>query len=311
MGWADLIEEGESTVILPWLGGPMLQARDRVWRLGATPLEPGWYTFTVQGRKAFATATADRIDVWDTLATAEMVKGYLIGDRVVPDGVTVGLEPWKVSEKVHLIESGLERFARVQACRMYDDGPLIYLEEDMPLGPESDVREAFEDRAESLDDVSNVHPALDAAFRLEVWQRAETDRRRAEAEQRRQQERERQEQQEKRARLREQLGDGAGRREMAKVDFEAAARAALRVAGADYLDHRKVGRQNEYAVKYKVDGQRLECTCDDTLHIIDAGICLTDHDTEEKGDTYFTLESLPGVIREAQRDNALVIWRHI
>ena len=47
------------------------------------------------------------------------------------------------------------------------------------------------------------------------------------------------------------------------------------------------------------------------LRIIDAGICLIDHDTNEKGDTFFTLESLPAVVQQAQRERRLVIFRHV
>ena len=97
---------------------------------------------------------------------------------------------------------------------------------------------------------------------------------------------------------------------MAKVDFPQAARAALQVAGAEFLDAKSI-RRNEWAVKYRLDGGRYECTCDEKLGIIDAGICLTDHDTGEKGDTYFTLESLPAVLRQAARERRLVVHRYV
>jgi len=38
---------------------------------------------------------------------------------------------------------------------------------------------------------------------------------------------------------------------------------------------------------------------------------LTDHDTDERGDTYFTLESLPAVVREAEQRGKLVVFRHV
>ena len=64
-------------------------------------------------------------------------------------------------------------------------------------------------------------------------------------------------------------------------------------------------------VRFRVDRQRYTCTCDErTLQIIDSGICLIDHDTGEKGDTFFTLESLPGVIQQAQREGVLHVFRH-
>jgi hypothetical protein len=53
--------------------------------------------------------------------------------------------------------------------------------------------------------------------------------------------------------------------------------------------------------------RRFECVCHaSTLRIIESGICLIGHVT---GDTFFTLESLPGVIAEAIRDNVLVVFR--
>ena len=94
--------------------------------------------------------------------------------------------------------------------------------------------------------------------------------------------------------------------------FETAARTALAVGGAHYLDHRLAPRGDEMVVRFRLDDERFECTCDvSTLRIIDSGICLIDHETEERGDTYFTLESLPGVIRQAQREGRLVVFRHI
>ena len=52
-----------------------------------------------------------------------------------------------------------------------------------------------------------------------------------------------------------------------------------------------------------------------TVHV-DAGICLTAHyddpdfESGTRGDTLFTLESLPPVIREANGDGVLVVFRH-
>jgi hypothetical protein len=63
-------------------------------------------------------------------------------------------------------------------------------------------------------------------------------------------------------------------------------------------------------VRYEAGGERLECTCHrETMQIISAGICLTDHETGEEGDSYFTLESIAGVVLQAQRENRLAIYR--
>jgi hypothetical protein len=45
--------------------------------------------------------------------------------------------------------------------------------------------------------------------------------------------------------------------------------------------------------------------------VVDSGICLQDHRTGVKGDTRFTLESLPTVIGEAIRTGKLVVYRHV
>jgi hypothetical protein len=71
-------------------------------------------------------------------------------------------------------------------------------------------------------------------------------------------------------------------------------------------------------VNFRHQHQRFECVCDArTLRIIDAGICLVghnDYDDEDddtiRGDTFFTLESLPSVITEAINTGVLHITRH-
>ncbi len=182
----------------------------------------------------------------------------------------------------------------------------------MPLGPEEEVLATFLDKRQSVDDVKSVPPALDAAFRMETWQRLEVERRRAELERRRREEEELRLLEERRRELARQLGDAVVRRRMAQHDFEAAARAALAVGGAEYLDHRRSVQPREMVVRFRLDHGRYECTCEETtLRIVDAGICLVDSETDERGDTYFTLESLPGVILQAIREGRLHVFRHV
>ena len=80
--------------------------------------------------------------------------------------------------------------------------------------------------------------------------------------------------------------------------------AALEKAGAQLLDLRALqGQQLE--VIFRVDGERFHTVVRaDTLQVLDAGICLSGHDAD------LTLESLPGVIREAILEDVLVITRH-
>jgi hypothetical protein len=308
--WRDLLQQGEA-IVSPWLGGRSLRTFERAWRIhGRLPPEPGWHEFDVSGRQARWRRAAEPTPQ----LLRERVRGYLIGDRLVPDTVRVRPELDALVhrfQRVFLVEPGIERFARVVAGRFTDDGPLVFDGLDLPLGPEADVAMALLDGRESLDGVRFVPPALDAAFRVEIWRRREAERRRREAAEAVRAERTRLELERRRRQLREQLGDARLRRELAAVDFEAAARAALALGGAEYVDHRRAYRQGEMNVSFRLDGGHFVCTCEErTLRIIDAGVCLTDHDTGETGDTLFTIESLPGVIRQADRDGVLVVFRH-
>lgn len=305
MGWKDLLQADDERLVAPWVGGRSLRTYGgRTWLIeGKLPPEFGWYEFRVLPRKAHGWKAVEA----PTDVLRDKVTGYLVGDRLVPEGSARVGDPAKQAtsfERVHLIEPGLDRFVRVIAGRFHDDGPLIYEGQEFPLGPEDSVLVAFEDKARSVNDVAEVVPALDAAFRFESWRRDEAERRRREEQARRERE-------ERQRQLREQFGNGALRRQVALEDFGEAARVALAVGGAEYLSHRRSYHKGEVIVRFRLDGRRFECTCSETMQIIDAGICLIDHRTEERGDTYFTLESLPAVIRQAEREHRLVVFRHI
>lgn len=313
MGWKDLLQKNDETIVLPWLGGRSLRSGPRTWTIdGRLPREHGWHKFTITGRKA-AWSSVSNDPLVEVLT--DVVRGYLVGDHLVRDDARVDPDPKKLtsySEPVALVEQGLDRFVRVSAGRTHEGGHLVFVGQEMPLGPEEEVLQAFLDEKSSVLDVKGVSPALDAAFRMETWRRAEAERVRQELERQRQEEEERRAREERRQQLVRQLGDAAGRREMAAVDFDAAARAALAVGGAQFLDSRQSPRREEKIVRFRFLNRRFECVCDaKTLRIIDSGICLIDHDTGEKGDTRFTLESLPGVIAQAEREHKLVIFRHV
>lgn len=305
MGWKDLLQKAEDeVVIVPWCGGRSLQTNSRSWTVrGRLPREHGWHKFTVATRDAAWTEVAEP----DLDSLGYKVTGYLVGDRLIPDDVGATPELDKLTENfelVHLLEPGLDKFVRVKAGRTYESGPLVYEGEEFPLGPEDEVLDAFLEEQPSVDFIANVSPALDGAFRYETWRRAEMRRIREE-------ERIRREKEERRRQIQRTLGDGALRRELALTDFGEAAKAALKVGGAEYVDHRDSRRRNEVVVRFRFMNRRFECICNrETLRIIDSGICLTDHHTNEKGDTYFTLESLPPVIKEAYDTNVLHVYRH-
>jgi hypothetical protein len=318
MNWRDLLQKDDETLVAPWLGGRSLRSGPREWKIeGRLPEEHGWAVFKISSRTAFLSETADPAPE----SLKHDVKGFLIGDRILPDEAS-GYNPdpqaiVAVTEPVHLLEPGLDRFVRITAGRAYEDGPLVFKSQLMPLGPEAEVLSAFLDKKASVADIPHVPPALDAAFRMETWQRDEAEKRRIEAARRRREEEEKRALEERRAKIREQLGDAQGRRQMALVDFAEACRAALAVGEAEYLDHKPATRRNEMIVRFRMNRRRFECTCDArTLQIIDSGICLTAHYNDPdfeggtKGDTWFTLESLPSVIREAEETNRLVVYRH-
>jgi hypothetical protein len=311
MGWRDLLQTEDETFVSPWVGGRSLRSFDRFWRIeGKLPQEHGWHGFRLAGRKARWTGPADQSG-----ELRDRLRGYLVADRLVPDEARVETDPIKLAqgfERVHLIEPGLDRFVRIVAGRSFENGPLIYDSQEFPLGPEDEVLQAYFDEAKSVDHVSGVAPALDAAFRFESWHREEIRRRREEERKRREEEERKRQLEARRQEIIETLGDAAGRRELARYDFAEAARAALAVGGAQYLDSRPSYNKGEMVVRYRMNGRGLECTCDaQTLRIIDSGCCLTNHATGEQTDTRFTLESLPGVIQEADRRNILVVYRHV
>lgn len=306
MVWEELIVQSH-VATLPWLGGRVVHGFARSWTVaGALPPEHGWQRFSVSGaRRAIWVGAGEADDA--VLSGAPCVRGYLVGDRVIPDDAKVAVslnEVFAQGRSVWLAEEGLGRFARVTAGRQRD-GKLVYLRQEFPLGPEGAVAEAFEERRESIDDIPGVPPALHVAFLWHTWRRmlADAERQRvAEAI----------ESEKRRAEYQVQIGELAAVRVRAAADFETAAREALAVSGAELLDERPAGRKGERVVVFRFLHRRFECVVHGpTLRVIDAGICLEDHDTGVRGDTRFTLESLPAVISEAAATHRLVVFRNV
>jgi len=171
MGWRDLLQAEGEKLTAPWVGGRELRRDARTWKLeGQLPAEFGWFKFSLAGRRASVADAAQP----DPDLLRHSVAGYLVGDRLVPDGARIDPDPAKIlecSERVWLLEPGLDRFVRVSAGRTHEGGPLVYKAQEMPFGPENEVLQAFLDRRPSVGGISGVVPALDAAFRMECWQR--------------------------------------------------------------------------------------------------------------------------------------------
>jgi len=316
--WAELLSQ-EEILTLPWTGGRELHGDLRAWTIaGDLPREHGWHRFQVDGSKR-----ATWVDVGEADPCFDegrpTVRGYLVGDHIIADNVSLCgdiLAVFRGSEQVWLVEPGLERFARVLVAR-HRDGRLYYVRQEFPQGPEFEVVEAWQDDREDLDDISGVPPALDGAYRWLRWQKYQAEEHRRElarqaaaaaAEAAAEAER-----MERRTEYRARLDAAAVNRMCgAQWDFETVARDALAVSGAELMDHRPSVNKDEMIVQFRFRDRRFECACHQrTLRITDSGICLIDHATEERGDTRFTLESLPGVINEAIDDDKLVVFRHV
>ena len=312
MGWQDLLATTEERT-LPWCGGRQICYRDRIWGIkGKLPPEHGWYRFAIDGgREAVVLDRTMQEQDPDFEQGHKTIRGYLVGDRLISDQARVDPDPKKLIEQtipVCLVEIGLDRFTRAVVVKQTTGA--VYLRQEFPQGPEAEVMAAYQDRLESVDHIQGVTPALDLAFRWLTQQRILAEEREKELIRIRAEEAKKREAAERLAEARKNMGTGAGRRALAVQDFPAAARAALAVSGAELLDCRPSRNRGQMVVQYRFQARRLECECDMNLRIVDAGVCLDDH-RGTKGDTFFTLESLPAVIMEAIRRGKLVVWRHV
>lgn len=336
MGWADLLQQDE-TIVAPWLGGRRIVSGVRRWTIdGPLPPEHGWYSFTVAGNRKAKTGAEAMADP-DLFAKSERVSGYLIGNRLLADDVALEIDPSRIIERsgvVYLLEPGLDRFSRILAA--VHDGRLVYVQPEFPLGPEGQVLEAFEDRKPSVDHVADVTPALHMAFRWYTWLRNDEERRVREEEERQRQEEEQRRREEEAERARIARAQAAERERLAQRALEKRreqeargsrrasnrargqtiggvreqARRVLADAGAELLDWTQGRRSNQAVVRFRFLGRRFRSVVRvPGLRVIEAGICLTDSRTGERGDNRFTLASLPAVIAQAQRQNQLVILR--
>ena len=305
MGWADLLSTPE-TRVLPWLGGRTVYGKHRRWTLrGELPSEIGWHRFEISGGKRAQWVEADFPDL-DFEQGRPVVRGYLVGDRMIADTLSAPTDVLAIfenTERVFMVEPGLDRFSRALTARN-GDGQLIFMRQEFPEGPEQEVTEAWQDRRESVDHVPGVTPALELAFQWLTWQRMLSDERQEAA-------RLRAETEVQRLRYQSMIQAAAARRQQIQHHFADAARAALSLSGAELLDTREDFNRNRI-VQFRFRQRRFECVVHpETLQIIEAGICLVDDSSGERGDERFTLESLPGVIGQAIDQGVLHVFRHV
>lgn len=295
MIWKSLISSKISKT-LPWYGFITIHSVDRSWTIsGDLPPEHGWYEFVVDTGGRFATLSSKNQVNIDYSYGSKFISGYIVGNRFIHDNSRIDSDPDKLveqTEMVYCVERGLDHIARASVIRDRV-GCLIFMRQEFSLGPESDVLDAIKERLLSVDHIKGVTPALDLAFR---WV---TDRR------------EKLEEHRRRLQILRDSGTAVGRRHMVGVNLELAVEQALKISGAELLDVRDSYNVHEKIIQYRFRNRRFECVVDDQLKIVDSGVCLTDHNTGEKGDSYFTLESLPGVVGEAIDRGVLVVYRHV
>lgn len=310
-------------LVLPWLGGPIIESKDRRFKLTARPPRPGWYRCTLVGRVANAHEAAD--PVLDPLPKlrGHLHRGWLFAAGAPPE------------ELLLLPEDEAQPFQSVVA-RRWHGGEALFDAIDFDGDAEEAVRRAVDDGT-SLRDVKGVTPSLRTAyawemvrriaqkeepsehvgptevarFALDVSEGGEPAARRALDEI-------------LHARRGGRIAIAAGGRVYVREVVAAARRArkdatwdnveeraedALHAAGARLLGIRRMPDQVE--VRFRFSGDTFVCLADPfTLRILDAGICLVDHATNERGDEELTLDSLPSVLREAMDLGALVHTRH-
>jgi hypothetical protein len=312
--------------VLPYFGGPFVDAPDRRLRV-AEPFEPpGWYRFKVEGRSAARVGPADAPE----LTACPKVRGWFHRGHLVRDGA--------VAETLWLLPAEEPaRFNKV-AARRWRTGELLFEEVEFESEVEGLVREALA-AGGSLSAVKGVPAPLRAAFAYALLEEAsrrlhlrfspaevrqavvkiaeggpaaaEAELRRLEAERvlaRRELDELRRRQQEAAARgeiEREREARRAEARERI-AEPEEHARAALEAAGARLESARLLGRHQLEVVFRFMDERFISIVELGTLQVIDSGICLG----HPPSDRLVTLESLPAVIKEAIDTGALVILRH-
>ncbi len=300
MLWQNFLSKPE-VVSVPWVGGSNIRYAGRYLKIDKQPAEYGWYEFEISGDRKAKLLKKSEPNL-DLLSGYPKVTGYLVGNKIITDEDKWIFDRSKISENtkdVFLLEPGIERFSRISAVK-YEEYKYIFLGREFPIGPEGDVLINFQDK-KSIENIPGVIPSLHLAFNFECWIRDERDAYLKKLKEDRERERKQRE-------LTKAFGSGEERR---KLDFNSAAELALKISGSELLDVRDGYNKNEKVVQFRFKHGRYECVVhSETLRIIDSGICLTDHRSGEKGDTYFTLESFPGVIDQALRERKLVIYRH-
>lgn len=307
-------------VVLAYLGGAHVHGHDRRLRVSGARPAPGFHQFEVSGRNARALAPADAPDLGDLpKARGHLTSGWLVS--------SAGLA------RLYILPEEEPPPLAIARARRWHSGDLLFEALDFDGEIEAEARLRLERRA-SLEGLKGVPSTLRIAYgialALAVSRRAgtplavrelagrathiadvgepavaallaEIERERL-AEQRRAWERAVEEGRPQ-VRLR---GRGMGRDRIVTPTLDNAddrAESALDGADARMLAARRLERGN-LEVVFEFMGERFISVVDAlSLQVIDSGVCLAG------SDRLVTLDSLPGVIREAIDSDRLVITR--
>ncbi len=313
--------------VLAYLGGPFAYGKDRRLRVDEPRPSIGFHRFEIKGRAARTLGSDD-----PELSGLPRVRGHHVRGWVTRSELRDTRERVHGVERVHLLPLGEPSPLSIVRTRRWYSGDLVFESLDFDGEVEEEARLRLEKR-EPLGEMKGVPASLRLAYGvalsiavaeqlripLSVREAASAGPRIAERgeeaardfilalDARRAEESER-------ARIRAIV---AGRRPREPIVARRAnprdvptvdnahhrAEIALDAAHARLLSSRNLGNGN-LEVAFEFMGERFISVVDAlTLHVYDSGVCLAG------ADELVTLDSLPGVIREAINDGVLVITR--
>lgn len=315
-------------VTLAYLGGAHVFGKDRRLRVDGERPAIGFHRFEVSGRNARSLETADAPDLGALpKARGHLVAGWLVSSS--PSGGTITLD------RVALLPEDEPAPLAIARARRWHSGDLLFEALDFDGEPEEQARVRLEQRA-SLADLKGVAATLRSAYGIAlalalavgrllgtpiaVREAASHAMHLADGGEPAARElfarllREREVEQERawaralvagRPLARVRGPRGASRTVVPTLDNATErAEAALDAADARMLAARRLVSGSQLEVAFQFLGERFLSVVDAlSLQVIDSGVCLSGEDQ------LVTLESLPGVIREAIETGRLVITR--
>lgn len=309
-------------VVLAYLGGPHAYGKDRRMRVDEPRPAPGFHRFEVKGRNARALAAVDS----PSFEGLPKVRGHFVRGWVVSNDLTSKAEPVRLMPAEEPLP-----FAVMRARRWHSDD-LVFEALDFDGEIEEAARLRLE-KKEPLRDLKGVQASLRTAFGIALVSKIASEMRipvsvlealpvaRSIADEGEGRARPflvtldaRRTEEAERARIHAIVAGSRPRgpvtayraRPRDNPTYENAferAETALEAAHARMLHCRGLG-DDQIEVTFEFMHERFISVVDAiSLHVYDAGVCLAG------ADELVTLDSLPGVIREAIHDGVLVITR--